>query len=116
MLIYCHDRYKTLKMCNKAVDDCLGVLKSIPNWLVTSKVLEKFHYALLANDGILFFDEDFSKATFFANEIGILCVDLDKINLDDDNNFYEDDLDTTIHVRLLAWCNKFEKFETLKKR
>ena len=34
--------------------------------------------------------------------MGILCVDLNKINLDDDNNFYEDDLDTIIHVRLLA--------------
>ena len=48
-------------MCNEVVDDCLGALKFIPDWFVTSKVLEKFHSALLANDDILFFDEDFSK-------------------------------------------------------
>ena len=40
-------------------------------------------------DNILFFDEYFSKITFFANKMGILSVDLDKINLDDDNNFDE---------------------------
>ena len=54
-----------------------------------------------------FFDECF-KVTFFANEMGILGVDLDKINLEDDN-FYKDDPDTTINVRLLAWPNKIEK-------
>ena len=67
----------------------------------------KVLWVLLANDDILFFDKGFSKVTFFANEMGILGVDLDKINLDDD--FYKDDPETTIHVRLLAWCHKFEK-------
>ena len=66
-------------------------------------MFEKFYNTLLANDDILFFEEDFSKITCFANEIGILGVDLDKINLDDNNNFYEDDPDAIIHVRLLAW-------------
>ena len=36
---------------------------------------------------MLFFDEHFSKVTFIANDMGILGVDLDKINLDDNNNF-----------------------------
>ena len=67
----------------------------------------KVLWVLLANDDILFFDKGFTKVTFFANEMGILGVDLDKINLDDD--FYKDDPETTIHVRLLAWCHKFEK-------
>ena len=31
--------------------------------------------------------------------MGILRVDLDKINLDEDNNLYEDDPDTIIHVK-----------------
>ena len=35
--------------------------------------------------------------------MGILRVDLDKINLHDDNNFYEDDPETIIHVRLSVW-------------
>ena len=46
--------------------------------------------------------------------MGILGVDLDKINLDNDNNFDEDDPDTIIHVRLLAWHSKFEKCKALK--
>ena len=40
-------------------------------------MLEKFHDALLANDYILFFKEDFSKVTFFATEMGALSVYLD---------------------------------------
>ena len=38
-----------------------------------------------------------------ANQRHILAVDLDKINLDNDNNFDEHDPDTIIHARLLAW-------------
>ena len=126
MLIYCPNRCKTQKKKKKksdeAVNDCLVALKFIPDWIVTSKTLEKFHDALLANDdysfsllALLFFDEDFSKVTLFANRMGILSVDLDKINLDDDNNFYEDNPETIIHVKLLAWHNKFEKYEAFKK-
>ena len=44
-------------------------------------MFEKFHDALNANDDILFFDEDFSKVTFFTNQMGILVVDLDKLTL-----------------------------------
>ena len=45
----------------------------------------------------------------------IIAVDLKKINLDNDNNFEKDDPDDIIHVRLLAWRNKFENCKTLKK-
>ena len=107
------DRYKT--MCDEAFDDYLATLKFIPDWFVTNKILEKFHDALLTNDDILFFDEDFSKDTFYANNMGILGVDLHKINLDDDNDFDEDDPGTIIHVRLLTWHNKFEKRKAFKK-
>ena len=89
-------------MCDEAVDDCLAPLKLIPDWFVTSKTLEKFHDALLANDDILFFDSDFSKVTFFTNEKGILRADLGKINLNDDNNFENDEPETMIHVKLLT--------------
>ena len=41
-------------------------------------MFEKFQYTLLADDDILFF----AKLTFFANEMGILGVDVDIINLD----------------------------------
>ena len=54
------------------------------------------------------------KSHFFANEMSILAVDLDRINLNDDNNFHEDDLETT-HVRLLVWRYKFEKCKIFRK-
>ena len=78
----------------------------IPNWFVTSKILEKFHDALL---DMLLFNEDCSKVTFFADEMGIPLVDVDKMNLGDNNNIDEDDLEAIIHVKILAWRNKFEK-------
>ena len=53
-------------MSNKDVDDCLAALKFICDWFVTSKMLEKFHDALLTNDNLLFYDKDFSKVTFFC--------------------------------------------------
>ena len=40
-------------MCDEAVDDYLTTLKLIFDWFVKSKMLEKFHYALNANDDIL---------------------------------------------------------------
>ena len=79
-------------------------IKISPDCFFTSKILEKFHDALNANDDIVFFDEDFSRGTSFAN-----CVDLDKINLDDDNDFDIGDPETIIQIRFLAWCHKFEK-------
>ena len=52
-------------------------------------MLQNFQDVLLSNNNILFFDEYFSNIIFLANKMGILSVDLDKINLDDDNNFDE---------------------------
>ena len=46
--------------------------------------------------------------------MGILNIDLNCINLDD-NNVDEDDPDTIIHVRLLAWHIKFKKGKAFKK-
>ena len=57
---------------------------------------------------IYFFNDDFNKVTLTANQRHILALDLDE-----DNSFDEDDPDTIIHVRLLAWCNKFEKHKAL---
>ena len=42
---------------------------------------------LHANDDILFYNEDFHKVTFIANQKHILVVNLDKINPHNDNNF-----------------------------
>ena len=78
-------------------------------------MLEKIDNALHAIDDIPFYNEGFDKVTFIANQRHILAADLDKINLDNGNNFYEDDPDTIVHVRFLAWCCKFKKRKAFKK-
>ena len=110
------NKYKNQKMCGKAVDDCEVALKFISDWFLTSEMLEKLDNALHANGDILFYFEDFDKVTLFACHRHILAVDLDKINLDDDKNFSEDDPDTLIHVRLLAGRNGFKKRKVLNKK
>ena len=69
----------------------MAASKFIPNWYVISRILEKFHNALLANDDILFLKEDFNKVKFIANQRHALAVDFDEIVLYEDNNFDEDD-------------------------
>ena len=99
-------------MCDEAADNWLDALKFIPDWFATSKMLGKLDNALHANDDILFYNKDLNKVTVIACQKYILAADLEKIKLD---NFYEDDPDTIIHVRLLAWCSNFKKRKTLKK-
>ena len=102
-------------MCDKAVNDCLAALKFFPDCFLTRQKLESFDNALHTNDDILFYNKDFDQATFIANQIHILPAYVDKINLDNDHNFYEDDPHTIIHVRLLPSRSYFEKRKALKK-
>ena len=102
-------------MCDKAVDDFLPVLKFVPSWFVTSKMIKNLQNALFTdNDDILFFDEDFGNVTSSSDEMGILSVDLNNINLED-VNFCEDDPETIIHVRLMACHNRLKQRKALKK-
>ena len=84
--------------------------------MLAIKRLQNLSNAFNAHDDILFYNEDFNKVTFIANQRHIVAVDLDKTNLDNDNNFDEDDSNTITQVRLLAWLSKFEKPKALKKR
>ena len=59
-----------------------------------------------ADENILYFDEDSDNAIFNCNRMDNLNKYLNNINFD--NNFDEDDLDTIIYVRLLAWRITFE--------
>ena len=68
---------------------------------------------MYADENILYFNEHFDNVVFNCNEMGILNIDLNNINLD--NNFDEDDLDTIILIRPLAWHIKFEKLKALKR-
>ena len=75
---YCPDKYKTQKLCEKAVDDCLAASKFILDWFVTSKMFKKLDHVLRANDDILFNNKVFDKVTFIANQKHIFAVDLEK--------------------------------------
>ena len=58
-------------------------------------------------------NEGSGDAIFNCNGMGILNIDLNNINLDDNVN--EGDLDNIILIRLLAWHIKFEKCKERKK-
>ena len=50
----------------------------------------------------------------FCGEMSIFGVELNNINLDD-VNFCEDYLETIIHVRFMAGCNRFKQRKAFKK-
>ena len=102
-------------MCDKDVDDCLAVLKFVPDWFVTSKMIKELFTALYADENILYFNEHFGNVVFSCNEMNILNVDLNNINLDD-TKYEEDDPDTIIHIIVLACHIKYEKRKELKKK
>ena len=99
LMVYCPDQYKTQKMCDNATDDSLVALKLIPDWFVSSKKIKKLFTALYADENILYFNKDSGNVVFSCNKMGILNIDLNDIN--PDNNFDEDDPDTIIRIRLL---------------
>ena len=106
----------TQEICDKVADDFLPAWKFVPDWFVTSNMIEKFYTALYVDDGLLFFDEDSGNATFCCNEMGILRVNSNNINLDYTNDEEDDpdDPDAIILARLLAWDSKFEKHRAVK--
>ena len=99
-------------MCDKAVDDCLTALQFVPDWFDTSKLIKKLYTALYTDKNILYFDEDSSHVIFCCNGMGILNINLNSIELGDTD---EDDPDTIIFIRLLAWHIKFQKRKALRK-
>ena len=114
LIVYYPDKYKTQRMCNKAVDDYLAALKLIPSCFVTSKMIKKLYNALYVDEYIFYFNEDSGNVVSSCNEMGILNIDLNNINLD--NNFDEDYSDAIIHIRFLAWHIKCEKRKTFKRK
>ena len=84
----------------------------VPDWLFTNKILE--NDVAFSNDDIDLRDIDSGIVTFLSVEIGVITMDFNNINLDDDN-FNEDDLETIIHVRLMAWSNRYNQERQVKK-
>ena len=78
-------------------------------------MIKKLFTALYAGENILYFSKGSGEAVLFnCNGMGILNIDLKNINTD--NNFDEDDPDTIILIRRLAWHIKFEKRKELRKK
>ena len=85
-----------------------------PDWLVTNKIIKILFTALYADENILYFNEDSGNVVFICNEMGIFNIDFNNINLDN-TNYDEDDPDTIILIKLLAWNIKSEERKELKK-
>ena len=79
-------------MCDEAVGNSLAALKLVPNWFAISKMIKELFTALQADENMLYFNEVSDNVVFSCNEIGILNINLNNFNLD--NNFDEDDPDT----------------------
>ena len=88
-------------------------MKLISDWFGTSKTIKKLFSASYADENMLSFKKDSGDVVFKCSEMGILNIDLNNINLV--NDFDEEDPDTIILVRLLAWHFRFEKRKTFKK-
>ena len=76
-------------------------------------MIKNLYTASYADNVLLFFDENSGDTTFCCDEMGILSVNLNDINFN--NNFNEDDPDTVILFRRLALHSKFKKRKALKK-
>ena len=76
-------------MFDKAVDACLWTLEFVPDLFVTNKMLEKLCNVALSNYDIKLDDIDPDTAAFFSNGMGIVTIDLNNIDFDNDN-FDED--------------------------
>ena len=100
LIVYCPDKFKCRRMCDETVDDSLATLKLIPDWFDISEMIKDFFTAIYTAENILYFNEDSHNIVFSCNEMGILHIDLDYINFD--NNFDKDDPCTIILIRHLA--------------
>ena len=59
-------------MCHEAFDYSLAVLKLIPDWFVTSKIIKKYSTALYPDKNIVYFDEGSDYALFDCKGMDIL--------------------------------------------
>ena len=78
-------------------------------------MIDKLYTDLYTHKNILSLNEDSSDAIFPCNYMGVLNIDLNNINCEN-TNYDEDDPDTIILIKLLAWHIKSEKPKALKKR
>ena len=114
MLKYCLDRYKTQTMRDEFVDDCLSALKFVSELLVTDKMTSFMRFNSLMMTYSFLMKILVTSLFLLMKWVFLVCVDHDKIKLED-IDFYQDDPETIIHVRLLAWRDKLENCKSYKK-
>ena len=95
-------------MCDKAIDSYLLALNMVPEWFVTSQMIEKVDSAVLPNDYIAFEDLDSDFFAFFSRYIGLNSIDLNNINLDYDHSDYCDP-ETINYVKIMTWHKHTKK-------
>ena len=79
-------------------------------------MLEKLDDVLFSKDDIDLDDIDSDIVTFFSDDMGFNVTDLNNIDLDDDNCDDNDDPETIIQVRVVAWCNRYKPMQGMLKR
>ena len=72
-------------------------MKLIPDWFDTNKMIKKL-FTVYADENILYFDENSGNVVFNCNGMGIINIELNNINID--NNFDENDPGTIILIKL----------------
>ena len=100
LIAYYPDNCVTQKMYDKAVDNYIASLKYIPDWFLTNKMIKKLFKALYADKNILYYNECSGDVIPNCNEMGILNMDPNNINLE--NNFYENYPNTIILIRFFV--------------
>ena len=65
------------------------------------------------NGDIVVISVNTDNAIAFGDDMGLVNADLN-VNIDD-NNCENDGPETVIHVRLMAWCNKYRQRKANKK-
>ena len=75
-------------MCRKAIKTCLPLLKCVSDWFVISKMLKYLdNFLIFKFFNLQFFNDDLvhDNVTFFSDDMGLVNVELNNVNLDDDN-------------------------------
>ena len=109
MLKYCLDRYKTQEMCDK---EQLMLFYHVPDLFISSKMIKKLNYDLFCNDDIIFVNEESNNITFLVMKWLFLVQILIILTL---MMLVLINTETIIHVRRMAWRNRFKQCKVFKK-
>ena len=79
-------------------------------------MLKDLHDAVSFNDDIVLVNSDSDNVSLFNDNIGLVNVDLNSGSLDDGNSDDDDDIETFINDRLLAWCTVHKQLKACTKK